>query len=491
MRVRPLTALVLLLFNAAVQAQVWEKTVAAGLTYRMELDTSKPRMVHALRFSLKSPAIKAVAELGQGSVYAEDSTKGRETITEMVKRTSALAAVNADFFPFTGDPLGLMVRNGELLSVPFKGRSILAWGEHALMGIADFNAFLQVDDQAPIALNAINQECGLNELSLFTDSSGFAVCRHPNRLYVVLKPTDAKLKPTGKIEAEVAFLLEGTETVPIQPGNLILAGNGTKTNLLKALVPGQVVSIYTETTGFDWSKVEHAVGGGPNLVRDGRALIDWEAQGFGPAFANKRHPRTAAGVTTAGDLWIVAVDGRQKISDGATLDELSQIMLRLGCVQAINLDGGGSTTLNVLGLTLNRPSEGTERPIANGITWIGAAPPVSPLPLKIKVPSQLYVGDELTLRVASEGGATISNADVLWIAIGSGWIDQGGKVRASELGSVTVTAMAQGHLLTAVVPIEEKPRVAVKSDRGSKPAKKVSRRVTVGTSKKSKKLIRK
>jgi len=74
-------------------------------------------------------------------------------------------------------------------------------------------------------------------------------------------------------------------------------------------------------------------------LRDGGTVVDWEAEKFKDVFALKRHPRTALGKTKNGDIWLVSVEGRQPQSDGATLAELSDIMKRLGCTDAINLDG--------------------------------------------------------------------------------------------------------------------------------------------------------
>ena len=93
------------------------------------------------------------------------------------------------------------------------------------------------------------------------------------------------------------------------------------------------------------------------LVQDGETAIGEE--GFPPgSFVAARHPRTAVGRTAEGDVWLVAVDGRSPVSVGASLPELAAIMRRLGCVEAMNLDGGGSTTLAAMGLTVNRPSDG-------------------------------------------------------------------------------------------------------------------------------------
>ena len=114
------------------------------------------------------------------------------------------------------------------------------------------------------------------------------------------------------------------------------------------------------------------LGGGPHLIKDGHALgaAEADAEGFnGPDFTVKRHPRTAAGTRRDGTIVLVTVDGRQpKISVGMAVDELASLMLELGCTDAINLDGGGSTTMVVRGRVVNSPSDAAgERPVSDAL----------------------------------------------------------------------------------------------------------------------------
>jgi hypothetical protein len=88
-------------------------------------------------------------------------------------------------------------------------------------------------------------------------------------------------------------------------------------------------------------------------------------EGF--AHQNVRHPRTAFAVTGKGTLLFAVVDGRSKVSVGMTLDELATLLLELGAVEAVNLDGGGSSTLFADGRVRNSPSDGKERATSDGI----------------------------------------------------------------------------------------------------------------------------
>ena len=113
------------------------------------------------------------------------------------------------------------------------------------------------------------------------------------------------------------------------------------------------------------------IGGGPLLLRDGIALGTEQAdtEGFAGDFSRGRHPRTALGVRKDGSIVLVTVDGRQPlISVGMTIPELSVLMAEWGCREAINLDGGGSTTMVAGGKIVNHPSDAAgERPVSDAL----------------------------------------------------------------------------------------------------------------------------
>ena len=108
------------------------------------------------------------------------------------------------------------------------------------------------------------------------------------------------------------------------------------------------------------------MGGGPRLLQNGKILI--KDENFRSDVTNGTGPRTAFGIDKQGRYLILVADGRQKYySTGLTLRELAATMKKLGAVNAMNLDGGGSTSMAVRGRVVNRPSDGSERKVANAL----------------------------------------------------------------------------------------------------------------------------
>jgi exopolysaccharide biosynthesis protein len=109
-----------------------------------------------------------------------------------------------------------------------------------------------------------------------------------------------------------------------------------------------------------WRDAPDAVGGAGLLVAGGTAVADWAPEQTVDAFRTDRHPRTVIGVDGERRIWLIAVDGRHPdVSVGMSFAELQRMCVALGLRDALNLDGGGSTTLVVNGQVVNRPSDVT------------------------------------------------------------------------------------------------------------------------------------
>jgi hypothetical protein len=153
----------------------------------------------------------------------------------------------------------------------------------------------------------------------------------------------------------------------VVPESLALLGRSTRVRLDVSYEP-------VEGEPKSWLLAQDIVGGAGLLIRDGADVEDWSIERFNPGFAESRHPRTMIGTSADGTIWLVTVDGRQpEISVGMSLTELRTLARRLGLVNALNLDGGGSTTMWVQGQVLNKPSDATgPRRVSDALLVFGA-----------------------------------------------------------------------------------------------------------------------
>ena len=116
----------------------------------------------------------------------------------------------------------------------------------------------------------------------------------------------------------------------------------------------------------EWKDVNHIISGGPYLIKNGDIYVDMTAQKLGSI--GGRNPRTAIGYTRDNHLIMLTADGREGSSIGLTLVELANLMKELGCVNAMNLDGGGSTVMFVKGQVVNKPAIQGGIPLSHTLT---------------------------------------------------------------------------------------------------------------------------
>ena len=158
------------------------------------------------------------------------------------------------------------------------------------------------------------------------------------------------------------------------------------------------------------------------------------------------------------ELVAIKVAGKtKKVCDDckSRLEEEAEIMRDLGCQDAMNLDGGGSTCMNVFGIDMNRPSDKTgERPVANGIVFYGPKLLTPEQKLKITVPSTITTNGTGQAKILDKNGKEIPTIEVFWSMQGTAWIDQGGQITGLEAGTATLQAYVRGMTLTQTVVIK-------------------------------------
>jgi exopolysaccharide biosynthesis protein len=144
---------------------------------------------------------------------------------------------------------------------------------------------------------------------------------------------------------------------PTKPRGAIGWSTADRVFIDQILTEGTIVTPISGYTSFEqWQNLKHIVGGTPVLVRNGQAIEDFGSEQTRESFLVKRHPRTAIGIRDNGDWVFVVVDGRfHGLYGGMTMQELAVWMLDLNCVEALNLDGGDSSTMVIEAQVINTP----------------------------------------------------------------------------------------------------------------------------------------
>jgi len=516
----------LLWLAGAARADTTAKRLAPGVTLTQEIDQKTPLIINVVSVDLDAPGVRIGVGIGQDKVNAPDATHGREDVTRLARRWGAVAAINADYFPYTGDPLGVGIRDGELFSEPFPG--VHGSGPRVTLGVTPdsrvlfdklgFLGDLQAADGARAYVSGIDRSTAPGEIIVYSPIYGQTTSNKPGGVEAVISgvnlPIRANKLVTGHVD-RVEVVRGNTETIP-EGGLVISGGPGAGADFLaRHLHPGDPISFVLAIapigqaqgalqiaslprTGGDlpsrsgeglraaylWAMVPSAIGGGPRLLTDGQVTVDWAAEGFDAGFAESLNPRTAVGTTRDGrHLLLVTVDGRQAFSKGVSLAGMALILKRYGAWNAINLDGGGSTTMAADGLTVSNPGgDGSERPVADMLLVYSdrafqadapALPAVTadaeagqenadgvrnaPTAQIVLPRTPLRVGVAVTLRLQDGPRTLPGNAPgILWQGPAGGrlgFVNQKGYLITTAPGTGTVSALYKGRLLTAPITV--------------------------------------
>lgn len=275
----------------------------------------------------------------------------KSTITTLARKNNSLVAINGTYFkPQTGVPLGTLMINGKMYTGPIYNR--------VAMGIFD-NGF----DMARLELNA--------QVKSFKGNVKVDNINQPRMLsthVIVYTPEWGSFAPPSpkygkQIAVEKGKIISiGTQSMPIPQNGYVIVGPDER---LAKIYKAKHIDLDIKTIP-NWENVKHIISGGPYLVKNGEVFVDMTEQKLG-AIGGK-NPRTAIGYTQDGNFIMVAVDGREGASVGLTLKELGWFMKSIGCTNAMNLDGGGSTVMYVNGRVVNMPKVKGGIALSNALT---------------------------------------------------------------------------------------------------------------------------
>jgi hypothetical protein len=374
-----------------------------------------------------------------------------EPLTKMAERAGAVAAVNGDFFDIrnTKLPLGFAVGGGQVLKSGPVDWAAAGIGADRLGRVAAVT--LESTITLPWAvrhLAAVNQyTVPGNGIGLYTSAWGGAP--RSGAAFGAARAVEVTVR-----DGKVVSLSDKPGSGLVPGGTYVLVGRELGVDALAGLKVGDPVGISFSARQEPGSPLRFAVGGNVTLAKDGQLFANLDDRETGP--------RTALGFSADGRrIYLLTVDGRQEGSRGLTIREMGEMMLALGATQAINLDGGGSTTMvarraGETSLSLiGHPSDGAQRSVANGVGLFaakgsGQATGITVAPtLSVEHADRLFPGTvtSLTARAHDEMFGPAQSGPLTWsLAPGQGEAGAGTAVDGLFIGKapgpVTVTASA-------------------------------------------------
>ncbi len=347
------------------------KQVASGIEYlqlarghRSEQPTTGPWLINLLRVDPARTRIEFVRAL--------DAGVGLETTSSLARRYDANVAVNGGYFRTTGvyrgESVGVYQLRGRLISDTHNDRAAIGLvgnGDRTsvVLGHLGFSGEIRTS-KSKHRIHGLNRPRAQDELIIFTPEFHRTTLTTPDGIEVSVQRDRAISIRDSK----------GSTLIPAD-GYVISAAGTARDWVMENVQRGTKLTLLLNLIAIDkaqreeWGRAHSIVGGGPQLIRAGKIAITNAQEKILPAFVSDLHPRTAFAKLASGKLLLVTVDGRQpERSIGMSLNMLTDLLLEFGAVEAINLDGGGSTTMVIHNKVVNSPSDqGGERPVSDAI----------------------------------------------------------------------------------------------------------------------------
>lgn len=290
-----------------------------------------------------------------------------QRVSDIVAENGGLAGINGSFFAFTGSPLGALVINQELISAPIHGRTAFFLDDMGRPYIDNIyiSSYFTLASGVRYRITGVNQGRGSSDLIMYTPAWGKYTGTNDHGLELAV------------VGGRVNRINVANSEIPEDGYVLSASGPGVE-SLSEGIRVGARLDTHIRIVPYSTAprKIVHLVSGGPRLLLKGRPYVSKHEEKFRTDVAKGRAARTAIGVTDQNEVLLVTVDGPprrngqrrvREPSIGMTLEELSDLMLALGAQEAMNLDGGSSSTMVIKDKVVNRPTGGSERGINNAL----------------------------------------------------------------------------------------------------------------------------
>ena len=319
-----------------------------------------------------------------GNILKKTATVPAMATSNSTEGATYFAGVNGDFFNTSnGQPNGTNVLNSEIYNYG-GGVNWLEWSIDANktphLGQLTFSGNVTKADGTQCVISNVNTSRGENHLILYSQRNGTSTSTNQYGTEVLMTPIESganiALGKTVKMKVSGTPSTAGNMTIP--KGSFVLSGHGTSSTFVAGLTDGDEVEVYfTATLNGKAIDPVWAIGGCPVMIKNNEIQETCNSSIISHLPANE--PRSAIGYDATGTkVVLMVVDGRSSISGGCNTKTLAYLMQAAGCSEAMNFDGGGSSTLYVKNIgnngVVNIPSESSLRPVTNAVYAVALAP---------------------------------------------------------------------------------------------------------------------
>ncbi len=285
---------------------------------------------------------------------------GTAPLLQTAQRWQAAAAINGGFFNRNEQlPLGAIRRDGQWVSSPILNRGAIAWNDagQVKIGRLRLEETLVTSEGVHLPILALNSGYVQAGVARYTSEWGKYTPLIDGEIIVVVQNNQVTAELNGGSAAsKIAF--------PIPANGYLLVARDDST-AARSLLSGTLVHMESATVPDDFSRYPQILGAGPLLLQSRQLVLDAKAEKFSDAFVQEKAIRSAIGIDEAGTLLIATIHNRLD-GPGPSLTETAHLMQQLGCTDALNLDGGSSSSLYLGGQLLNR-SPRTAARVHNGL----------------------------------------------------------------------------------------------------------------------------
>lgn len=442
--------------------------LTSGVNYEwgtLQVD-QKPRDIDVVEIDPTNPHLDVRLSI------ANDSASSTRTVTDQALAYSqdgrrVVASVNGSLFSFLkvdGTPVGGMglgynVSDGEVINAgqsPERTDSLPAFAITAaglpIIGYPDIDMQLTLPGSQEVRLDRINQVRSDGQAVLYSPRLGTHTWTNDLGNEYVIDGFDLPLRPTGTYTGTVAEVRVGAGDTPIGAGQVVLSVSETAT-WPATLAVGDQVTLSISTVGA-WGSVRQSVGGRDMLVVGGHSVVPQPD-------ADGRHARTALGIRADGTILMVTADSGSYVS-GLNLQEIAGLMISLGAVDALNLDGGVSSQMAVrlpgdaYPSPVNTQTKPVDRPVVNALQVVTDLPDGA-LDRLLLLPADTTAAAGQTVHFTVKGqdadlnGIPIDTGELHWdvSASGGGGAPSGTAIEPTVDGAA-ITISNQGDYMVTV-----------------------------------------